>query len=88
MALTFNVFCKSDNYFSTSFLHTPQTYFTFAKQIFHIKDISLVPTEQISLKKARNKRAFFCERATKRCISGGKNDQKYGIYPFDKLEYV
>ena len=27
-----------------------------------------------------------CERATKRCISGGKNDQKYGIYPFDKLE--
>ena len=29
-----------------------------------------------------------CERATKRCISGGKNDQKYGIYPFDKLEYV
>ena len=29
-----------------------------------------------------------CERATKRCISGGKNDQKYGIYPFDKLEFV
>ena len=52
MALTFNVFCKSDNCFSTSFLHTPQAYFTFAKQIFHIKDISLVPTEQISLKKA------------------------------------
>ena len=31
---------------------------------------------------------LFCEKATKRCISGGKNDQKYGIYPFDKLEFV
>ena len=30
----------------------PQAYFTFVKQIFHIEDISLVPTEQISLKKA------------------------------------
>ena len=33
------------------------------------------------------KRFLSCERATKRCISGGKNDQKYGIYPFDKLEF-
>ena len=24
-------------------------------------------------------RVLLCERATKRCISGGKNDQKYGI---------
>ena len=32
--------------------HTPQAYFTFTEQIFHIEDISLVPTEQISLKKA------------------------------------
>ena len=31
---------------------------------------------------------LICERATKRCISVGKNDQKYGIYPFDKLELV
>ena len=30
-----------------------------AADVFHIKDISLVPTERISLKKARNKRAFF-----------------------------
>ena len=30
----------------------PQAYFTFAKQIFHIEDISLVPEERISLKKA------------------------------------
>ena len=28
----------------------PQAYFTFAKQIFHIEDISLVPEERISLK--------------------------------------
>lgn len=28
----------------------PQAYFTFAKRIFHSKDISLVPEEQISLK--------------------------------------
>ena len=28
----------------------PQIYFTFAKQIFHIEDISLVPEERISLK--------------------------------------
>ena len=32
--------------------HTPQAYFTFTEQIFHIEDISLVSTEQISLKKA------------------------------------
>ena len=30
----------------------------------------------------------LCERATNRCIIGGKNDQKYGIYPFDKLEFT
>jgi len=28
----------------------PQAYFTFAKQIFHIEDISLVEEERISLK--------------------------------------
>ena len=30
-------------------------------------------------KKALKLGLFSCERATKRCISGGKNDQKYGI---------
>ena len=35
-------------------LHTPQAYFTFAKQIFHIKDISLIPKERISLKKTKS----------------------------------
>lgn len=38
-------------------------------------------------KKALKLGLFSCERATKRCISGGKNGQKYGIYPFDKLEF-
>jgi hypothetical protein len=33
--------------------------FHICKAIFHIEDISLVPKERISLKKARNKRAFF-----------------------------
>ena len=38
----------------------PQAYFTFAKQIFHIEDISLVPEERISLKKAlATASAFF-----------------------------
>ena len=37
----------------------PQAYFTFAKQIFHIEDISLVPKERISLKKPRQRRGFF-----------------------------
>ena len=38
----------------------PQAYFTFAKQIFHIEDISLVPEEQISLKKTlATASAFF-----------------------------
>ncbi len=38
----------------------PQAYFTFAKQIFHIEDISLVLQERISLKKAlANASAFF-----------------------------
>ena len=35
-------------------LHTPQAYFTFAEQIFHIEDISLVPKERISLKKTKS----------------------------------
>ena len=38
-------------------------------------------------KKALKLGLFSCERAPKRCISGGKNGQKYGIYPFDKLEF-
>ena len=43
----------------------PQAYFTFAKQIFHIEDISLVPKERISLKKAfATANAFFMVRAT------------------------
>ena len=32
----------------------PQAYFTFARQIFHIEDISLVPTERISLKRPQS----------------------------------
>ncbi len=44
-------------------LHAPQAYFTFAEQIFHIEDISLVPTERISLKKARMSVLFsWCGR--------------------------
>lgn len=47
---------------------------------------------QTSFKKrtfvGRQKCVILCERATKRCISGGKYDQKYGIHPFDKLEFV
>jgi len=31
---------------------------------------------------------LFCVRTTKSSVNGGKNDQKYGIYPFDKLEFV
>jgi len=32
----------------------PQAYFTFAKQIFHIEEISLVPEERISLKRPQS----------------------------------
>ncbi|MBP3539884.1 MAG: hypothetical protein J6J62_08575, partial [Oscillospiraceae bacterium] len=37
----------------------PQAYFTFAQQIFHIEDISLVPKERISLKKALALQVLF-----------------------------
>ena len=32
----------------------PQAYFTFARQIFHIEDISLVEEERISLKRPQS----------------------------------
>jgi len=32
----------------------PQAYFTFAKQIFHIEDISLVEEKRISLKRPQS----------------------------------
>ena len=48
----------------------PQAYLTFARQIFHIEDISLVSQERISLKKALAiASAFFWLRATKKMFS-------------------
>lgn len=47
----------------------PQAYFTFAKQIFHIEDISLVPEERISLKKALAiASAFFLAKGYKKDV--------------------
>ena len=48
----------------------PQAYFTFAEQIFHVEDISLVPQERISLKKALAfTSAFFSPRLSPRLRS-------------------
>ena len=49
----------------------------------HLRD------RQTSLKKARSsERAFFCERAVKRCINAGKNSKKYTRKLLDKLEFT
>ena len=48
------MFCHMTKHEIKFVLHTPQAYFTFPKQIFHIEDISLVPKERISLKKTKS----------------------------------
>ena len=64
----------------------PQAYFTFAKQIFHIEDISLVPEERISLKKtlATASAFFWWERVDSNHRS--ESQQIYSLPPLATRE--
>lgn len=48
---------------------------TFAQQIFHAPQVNFTK-KGLGIRQA----LFSCQRATKRCISWGKNDQKYTIW--------